>query len=168
MSFTIQIAGMKEVKRALETYKKTRTEMLMDAGKRSAINVEREAKQNVRVDQNRLRSSIRHRTSDDPLIFDVFTDVFYAPFEEFGTGRHTQVPKELESYAIQFKGTGQGNFNDLISNIRDWARRNSIPDDAVYPIAAKIAREGRPGNAFLFPAWEGEKANYVKNVKRLL
>lgn len=50
-----------------------------------AVKIEREAKLRAPVDTGRLRSSIRHRLKE--LAAEVLTDVEYAPFQEFGTGK---------------------------------------------------------------------------------
>jgi hypothetical protein len=42
-----------------------------------------------------------------PLYKEIFNNIKYAPYIEFGTGGYVKVPKGLEDIAIQFKGAGK-------------------------------------------------------------
>jgi hypothetical protein len=53
----------------------------------SALNVMNEAKRQAPVDTGLLRASIRPTFYNNGLTVQVGSDVFYAPFVEFGTGR---------------------------------------------------------------------------------
>lgn len=53
----------------------------------AALDTQREARQLCPVDTGRLRASIRPRFYKEGLAADVYTDVDYAPFVEFGTSR---------------------------------------------------------------------------------
>ena len=59
----------------------------------------------------RLRGSIETLYGKSRLTAQVGTRVHYAPYVEFGTGGLVQVPKGLESYAMQFKGKGIRQIN---------------------------------------------------------
>lgn len=66
----------------------------------SAMRIEQNAKGNCPVDTGRLRSDIKIRFTKEGLAAYIGTDVFYAPFVEFGTGRrgaasNVQVPPEV-------------------------------------------------------------------------
>ena len=77
--------GFKEFARKINKLKGDIRKRAVRAVTSAVINVEREAKKAVAVDTGRLRSSIRFDIRDDGLTGEVFTDVFYAPFIEFGT-----------------------------------------------------------------------------------
>ena len=70
----------------------------------SATNIEREAKLEAPVDDGRLRSSI-HAVIQGRFSAKVEVGVDYGPYLEFGTGQHVEIPKGLEAYAQQFKGS---------------------------------------------------------------
>ena len=141
-----QITGIKELNAALSKYKKTRTDKLRDEVNRSVLNVERNTKRNLvsKLDRSmgRLVSSYHNRPAvGRKLEGDVFSNLFYAPFVEFGTGTEVfnnpdySFTAEEKQYASQFK-RGPG--------------RN---------IPAKPA---------LFPAWDEERPKFIKNVEEVL
>jgi len=85
--FTVELRGQDQV---LGTLSRFRTEAV--AGVKavvamSALNVQTNAKGRCPVDTGRLRSSIRAVFVDGGLGASVETNVKYAPFVEYGTGR---------------------------------------------------------------------------------
>ena len=58
----------------------------------SALRIETEAKQRCPVDTGRLRSSIRSDVDETKLEGQVWTNVKYAPFVEFGTSKQHAQP----------------------------------------------------------------------------
>jgi HK97 gp10 family phage protein len=136
-----KIEGMKEAIRDLKDWELEKIRQSRLQIERSAINIEREAKNLCPVDDQILRPSIAKKvTATDSgrvLEAEVGTVVEYAPFVEFGTGSGVSVPAGQEEFAMQFKGkTGR--------------KRN-------YP--------ARP---FLFPAWERERPKFVKSMEAIL
>lgn len=53
-----------------------------------------------------LKNSIQQEFSKKDMEGQVFTNIHYAPYVEFGTGTLVDVPAGLEDYAIQYKGEG--------------------------------------------------------------
>jgi HK97 gp10 family phage protein len=136
-----KIEGMKEAIRNIQDWELEKIRQSRLQIERSAINIERDAKNAAPVDMGILRSSIAKTvTASDSgrvLEAEVGTSVEYAPFVEFGTGSGVSVPAGQEEFAMQFKGkTGR--------------KRN-------YP--------ARP---FLFPAWERERPKFVKSMEAIL
>ena len=136
-----KIEGMKEAIRNIQDWEVDKIRQSRLQIERSAINIEREAKNLCPVDDQILRPSIEKKvTATDSgrvLEAEVGTKVEYAPFVEFGTGSGVSVPAGQEEFAMQFKGkTGR--------------KRN-------YP--------ARP---FLFPAWERERPKFVKSMEAIL
>lgn len=58
----------------------------------AVIGVHAEAVKRAPVDTGRLRSSLRFEVREDGLTGEVFTNVFYAPFLEFGTKHISKRP----------------------------------------------------------------------------
>jgi HK97 gp10 family phage protein len=136
-----KIEGMKEAIRNIKDWEVEKIRQSRLQIERSAINIEREAKNLCPVDDQILRPSIAKKvTATDSgrvLEAEVGTVVEYAPFVEFGTGSGVSIPAGQEEFAMQFKGkTGR--------------KRN-------YP--------ARP---FLFPAWERERPKFVKSMEAIL
>jgi HK97 gp10 family phage protein len=136
-----KIEGMKEAIRNIQDWELEKIRQSRLQIERSAINIEREAKNLCPVDDQILRPSIAKTvTASDSgrvLEAEVGTSVEYAPFVEFGTGSGVSVPAGQEEFAMQFKGkTGR--------------KRN-------YP--------ARP---FLFPAWEKERPKFINAMEDIL
>lgn len=77
------------------------------------LDLERRAKQSAPANKKTgegafLRSQIHHVFTGDKMGGEVFTNVNYAPYQEFGTGRFAPmgILPGYESYARQFKGRG--------------------------------------------------------------
>lgn len=135
----VQIKGLKALQGDFAKYKKTTTDKLGDEIKKSAFQIDRDAKREVPVDFGRLKSSLRVRHND--LSSDVYTDVEYAPFVEFGTGN------------LVFTGS------DFVfsTEIKDYAKQFQ-----------RGGNRNRIAKPFLFPAWEGERPKFIKRVRKLL
>ena len=136
---SIKVQGLDEAIRSLSKYSK---EVQIDTAKAmntSMLAVESEAKRNAPVDTGRLRSSIvTTKATQSDLVARTEVGVNYAPYIEFGTRSKVDVPAGLESYALQFKGSGGGSGG---------------------------AMRAQP---FLFPAWESERPKFEQAVKELL
>ena len=142
----VNITGIKELNQALSKYKKTRTDKLRDEINKSVLNVERNTKRTLvgKLDRSlgRLVSSYHNRPAvGSKLQGDVFSNLFYAPFIEFGTGTKVfnnpdyEFTAEEKQYASQFK-RGPG--------------RNM------------------PAKPALFPSWDEERPKFIKNVEEVL
>lgn len=153
----------KELKRKVKSYQQD----VQEAVNKVAVDIHSDAVANIdrnkTVDTGVLRSKLRIQFADPKIKqpnANVHSLTDYAPFVEFGTKSKVDVPAELKNYAMQFKGSKQGTFKDLLKNIERWAYRKGLPTEAVFPIALKIAREGTSAKPFLYPA-------FVMNTKKL-
>ena len=87
--------------------------------KKTLSDTERFAKLGAPVDKGRLRSSIRMNLGHEELGGSVGSNVKYAPYQEFGTGKwvfknysqYNRILPGLEKYASQFKGEGKRKVN---------------------------------------------------------
>jgi len=92
----------------------------------------------------------------------------YAAYMEFGTGSKVNVPAEFADMAAQFRGKSGQSFKDGLEAIKVWCRAKGIPEEAAYPIFAKILGAGVNPQPFLYPAWIKGKRNYLNNLRKLL
>lgn len=106
MSVTVE--GLEEVQAKMrQVTRDVRGEPMVAAMKKACYLVESAAKANAPVDTGRLRSSITHGVTEDPLMGVVGSNVFYAPYMEMGTGipagrkRHWPPSSGLEVWARQ-------------------------------------------------------------------
>lgn len=158
-----------EVIRELTRYSSRVQNDVIDLMNEKSINIERKAKQASPSNFGRLRSSIVNSQVKDrkrPQV-SVVVNANYAPFVEFGTKSNVDIPSGLEAYASKFRTSG-GNFDDLLSSIKLWVKRKGIDEEAAYPIALKIAREGVGAQPFLFPAYFKETRDLRKKLIDIL
>lgn len=90
MTIDIEVKGLKELQRKAEQMvKDLHGAPILDAMRDSLLVIERGAKQNAPVDTGRLRASITPviTSSGEDVEGVVGTNVYYAPFQEFGTKR---------------------------------------------------------------------------------
>jgi HK97 gp10 family phage protein len=168
----VRLEGLDKAIRNLESWETEKIQAVANQFSRSALAVEREAKIRVPTNYGKLKTSIQHnitKTDSGRVISaDVEADTEYAAFVEFGTKANVQVPLELAEYARTFYASGTGTFDQLLENIKEWARKKGIPQEAAYPIARKIAREGVRAQPFLFPAFDRERPILIQKLRGIL
>jgi HK97 gp10 family phage protein len=130
-----------------------------------------DATRRVPVNFGEIKKSINQR-KEGKLKYSFFATAFHAPFLEFGTKRKTQVPKELESVAAQFKGKKRGNFEQFIESIYLWGTHKKIikkgDKNHAANIAKKIWREGIAPQPYLWPAFVAERSKLVANIRAVV
>lgn len=98
MSIKVEISGLRQLARNIESYNEGKKKELRNAANGAGVNVDRKAKRKTPVDTGRLRSSLHvvvAGTNNDPetgistdeLEAAVATNVEYAKFVEKGTAR---------------------------------------------------------------------------------
>ena len=92
----------------------------------------------------------------------------YGAYVEFGTGSKVKVPTELQAVASQFKGKKAGTFEQGLRAIKDWCKNKGIPESAAYPIFMSILKKGQEPQPYLYPAFVKGRAQYLKDLKKLL
>ena len=105
----IELKGLQEFKRNLDREKSKITRDLERTTSASLTRIQTGAKRGSAVDTGRLRASIYNR--QEGISGDVYTNVHYAPYIEFGTGNLVKVPDELKEMAEQFRGRGVRQVN---------------------------------------------------------
>ena len=107
----------------------------------SAYAIEGEAKRNAPVAGEGkhggfLRARIFTRIAPNELGAANWSDVPYAPYQEFGTGSKVNVPPTFEDFAIQFKGRGirQVNIKAKLFLYKAWKHESKIFFDNVKRI----------------------------------
>lgn len=105
MAITANISGLKELEKKLSKLGKDTEDTTANEINNSALNIMRNAKRNVVVDNGFLRNSIRLEPISK-LTYTVEAKAKYAPYVEFGTGGLVEIPIGYEQYAAIFKGKG--------------------------------------------------------------
>jgi len=131
----------------------------------SALRIQSGAKTRCPVDTGRLRGSYRAYFYDDGMAAEVGSDVQYAQFVEFGTGRAGAASGVTPAEGYTY---GTGNFFPPPGALAGWARRHGMPG-AEYAIARAISRRGgNPAKPHLYPAFEEERVQFVPKLEAAL
>ena len=134
------------------------------------IRVELGAKQAVPVDEGKLKGSIFQQPGK--LSSTVGASANYASFQEFGTRKFAAayiatLPADWQKFAAQYKGGGNGTFDDFLLSLVGWCKRHGISEKAAYPIAIKILREGMKPQPYLYPAFNQAKDKLLEDLKNI-
>ena len=175
-----------EVDKAFAHLKRVSAEMEADMKRvvtLTAQSIHREAVVNLEKNKTnvdgRLRSSLRFvPDTQGRIAASVRTDLFYAPYVEFGTkSRFARIHKkagggtidpDLYAIAAQYKGSSGRGGQSLEQAIKAWAKKKGIPKDVVGAIYVSIARHGTFAQPFLYPAAKKVKPGYIKSLERIV
>lgn len=132
-----------------------------------AFQIEADAKKLAPKNFGKLAQSISH-AKVNPALYKVTVNELYGAYMEFGTGSKVNVPAEFADMANTFKGKKQGSWKEGLEAIKVWCKAKGIPEEAAYPIFAKILGAGINPRPFLYPAWIKGKKDYQNNLERIL
>lgn len=94
MRLTFGVQGVDKVIAEMKKLSLEKRAQIRAAVNETAVNIQRNAKRACPVDTGRLRSSIRMEFYSNGLAAEVFTNVKYAPYVEFGTGMRGAASKK--------------------------------------------------------------------------
>lgn len=101
-----KVSGFKELRDKLTRMGPEMERFVADETEAAGRMIEADAKRNAPVDLGKLRQSINYQKGDTPYSANVFVNVPYAAYQEFGTGGLVNVPEELRELAEYYKGKG--------------------------------------------------------------
>ena len=167
----IDTKGLKELQELFKTKGdsiKSDLDALVEAGARTALEV---AKKKTPVDQGILRGA-NNIEQVKPMQWNVFNNMPYAPYVEFGTGKKVDVPSEWGDFASSFKGKGKGTYDEGVKAIADWLKRKGgNPEDAKW-VFYLILKNGVNAQPFLYPGFKAgrkqlkqDAIDYVKSFE---
>src|SRR5690606_23160663 len=152
----VKIKGLKEVEKLLG--KQGQQRLLREISEEMEVKaqeVRTKAVQKAPVDTGLVRAGIDVEGKD--LRWVIYTVAEYAGYVEFGTKTKVDVPPEMKEEADKFRG-GKGSYGEFRQAIAEWMRRKGIPEEALWPIMAKIMGQGIDPQPFMWPAFqEGTK-----------
>jgi hypothetical protein len=186
----LDLLGGKAVRRMVEIAAEKAGPGLVKEMNASALTIEKSAKRLAPGNFGKLRQSIKHNIGE-PLMKSVYSDLHYAPYVEFGTGKKVfklknggVVDSKYRAYAAQFKGKGKGDYYDFLQAILLWVQRKKLAQIqnsytgrrrtsqadlllVAETVAWSILKNGVPAQPFLIPAYEEEKPKLVKRIRNL-
>lgn len=163
----MEVKGLNSVISELRAFGKDIEKQIDAETEAIAFQIEGDAKKLAPKNFGKLAQSISNKkvkTSN----YKVTVNELYGAFMEFGTGTKVVVPAEFKEMANSFKGQKFGTFEQGLEAIKAWCRSRGIPEEAAYPIFAKILGAGISPQPFLYPAYVKGKRDYLKNLKNLL
>ena len=164
--FNIKISGLEAIKKKLgkEGQKRVRQE-ISDELMIAANDVRNKAVQRVPVNQGFLRNSIEVQGKD--LVWIVQATADYAEYQEFGTKTMVNVPAEMKDAAMAVN-SGKKSYQSFKDAIAEWMRLKGIPEQALYPIMAKIMEVGIRPRPFMYPSFKEGTQNLQKDIDRII
>jgi HK97 gp10 family phage protein len=185
----INLSGFDEFNERLRNLDKVLLKEADFAVKDSAKLWEQRAKQDVPVDQGRLKAGIsvvKNGVAD----YYVTSNAEYSPYIEWGTKKYVNVPADLAAYASQFKGRkGGAGIDQFFLMILDWVRRKGITGtysvktkrrtgnkrsqtledyDTAFAIFISILKNGIHPRPFFFIQRPLAEAQLMKDLKQIL
>ena len=164
---SVIIKGLASTIAELRAYGKDIDKMIDAETESIAFQIETDAKKLAPKNFGKLAQSISH-AKVKPALYKVTVNELYGAYMEFGTGSKVNVPAEFADMASSFKGKKQGTFKQGLEAIKVWCKSKGIPEEAAYPIFAKILGAGINPQPFLYPAYIKGKKDYQNNLERLL
>ena len=164
---SVMIKGLASTIAELRAYGKDIDKMIDAETESIAFQIETDAKKLAPKNFGKLAQSISH-AKVKPALYKVTVNELYGAYMEFGTGSKVNVPAEFADMAATFKGKKQGTFKQGLEAIKVWCKSKGIPEEAAYPIFAKILGAGINPQPFLYPAWVKGKKDYQNNLERVL
>ncbi len=171
MSLTLNIRNLPELQKEIAAYPKDIERIINNEFKAFGQDTVTMAQRLAPKNEGALVASIKYFPEN--LKVTISANIEYAPFIEFGTKSFaasyvSTLPPDWQAFAAQFKGSGGGSFQELVMKITRWVRLKGIEAKAAYPIALSIVRNGIKAQPYLFPAFEKNKLDLIRNLKAQL
>jgi HK97 gp10 family phage protein len=163
----MEIKGVNNVISEIRKYGKEAVKDIEGVTELVARNIEKNAKNSAPANLGKLGQSIITEKVNKTN-YKVVVNAPYGAYMEFGTGTKVVVPAELSSVSKQFKGKKTGNFKTALEDIKSWCKSKGIPEEAAYPILAKILKVGITPKPFLYPAYLIGKIEYLDKLTKTL
>ena len=96
-----------------------------------------------------------------------FNSAEYSGYMEFGTKTKVNVPPEMQEEADKFRN-GKGSYEQFKENISEWMQRKGIPQEALYPIMAKILRIGISPRPFMYNSFKEGTKGLEKRIDKAI
>lgn len=105
-SLDFQIVGLEAILKRMEERREGMTESLDKEMQAVVVDINADQKTYCPSNTGTLRGGNLFKPIAGPMQYNIYNDIEYAPYVEFGTGELVDIPEGLEDIAIQFKGRG--------------------------------------------------------------
>lgn len=155
----------RKLEKAIIKYRSDAIDEVAGVNLDTASTISAVAKKTVSVDRGTLRNSIRV-DEFDKINYNVGTNLPYAPYIEFGTGRKVKIPTEFRELANRAKKSKGQSFDKGLENIKKWCKRKGIDEKLAYVIFVSILTNGMEAKPFFYPAFVQGRRSYNKDMKK--
>lgn len=95
---------------------------------------------------------------------ELISNVYYAPYVEFGTGAKVKVPAELNEYANQFKGKKRGDFRTFVKAMEAWLKRKGYNPKFAFIAALNKIKNGQEARPYFFPPYLRKRKDLINRL----
>lgn len=99
---------------------------------------------------------------------ELISNVYYAPYIEFGTGAKVKVPAELNDYASQFKGKKRGDFRTFVKALEAWLKRKGGNPKFAFIAALNIIKNGQEARPYFFPPYLRKRKELTSRINAVI
>jgi hypothetical protein len=95
---------------------------------------------------------------------ELISNVYYAPYIEFGTGPKIKIPAELNDYASQFRGQKRGDFRTFVKSLEAWLKRKGGNPKFAFKAALNIIANGQSARPYFFPPYLTKRKELINRL----
>jgi hypothetical protein len=99
---------------------------------------------------------------------ELISNVYYAPYIEFGTGAKVKVPAELNDYASQFRGKKRGDFRTFVKALEAWLKRKEGNPKFAFIAALNIIKNGQEARPYFFPPYLRKRKELLSRINAVI
>ena len=99
---------------------------------------------------------------------ELISNVYYAPYIEFGTGEKRKIPAELNEYAAQFIGKKRGDFKTFVKALEAWLKRKGGNPKNAFIAAINIIKNGQEARPYFFPPYQRKRKELLTRVNAVI
>jgi hypothetical protein len=99
---------------------------------------------------------------------ELISNVYYAPYIEFGTGAKVKVPAELNDYASQFRGKKRGDFRTFVKALEAWLKRKGGNPKFAFIAALNIIKNGQEARPYFFPPYLRKRKELLSRINAVI
>lgn len=99
---------------------------------------------------------------------ELISNVYYAPYIEFGTGEKRKIPAELNEYAAKFIGKKRGDFKTFVKALEAWLKRKGGNPKNAFIAAINIIKNGQEARPYFFPPYLRKRKELLTRVNAVI
>lgn len=168
--FTFEIEGLEKLKARIKELPNDVQEEVV--GEIQAWGNEVNASQLSLISQQKIQDlgALQQNTKavPNPDGVELISNVYYAPFVEFGTGAKVKVPAEVANYAARFRGQKRGTFAEFVIRMREWLKRKGYNEKLAFIAALNKIKNGSEPRPYFFDPYLKKKRQLIDRINKVI